>query len=408
MISEVLVSSLSKSVKLLVVDAVSKLSSRYGFEVEEGLRVVNLSDEMISVRSSRGSSRGSALKSTYPLPFSGNVKELCCKSLRYTQGLYTQCSNKVENESFCSSCCSKMKDGVPECGSIEDRLRVGVMDYVDPKGRKVVPYTKIMSKYKLSESDVHAEAKRLGETVDSIHFAVPDAKRGRPKADKPAKVNSGVKGRPKKAKKVVEIAGEEDDLFASLVAESVGGLVSESVSEPVAEPVGEPVAEPVSELVSEPVGEPVAEPVAPKAVGKAAKDAEKAAKDAEKAAAKAAKEAEKIAKEAEKTAAKAAKEAEKIAKAAAKEVKSVAKKPVEKKPVEKKSVEQEADVVKKIEFEGKKYLKSKKTGIVYDYDEYVKSGDQIVVGKWNDTTNKLDFQAADSDGEESAEEYEDE
>lgn len=35
----------------------------------------------------------------------------------------------------------------------------------------------------------------------------------------------------------------------------------------------------------------------------------------------------------------------------------------------------EPDVVKKIEFEGKKYLKSKKTGIIYDYNEYTKNGE---------------------------------
>jgi hypothetical protein len=66
-----------------------------------------------------------------------------------------------------------------------------------------------------------------------------------------------------------------------------------------------------------------------------------------------------------------------------------------------------ADVVKKIEFEGKKYLKSKKTGIVYDYEEYVKSGDQVIVGKWNEATNKLDFESAKSE-EESEDEYDEE
>jgi hypothetical protein len=54
--------------------------------------------------------------------------------------------------------------------------------------------------------------------------------------------------------------------------------------------------------------------------------------------------------------------------------------------------EEEPDIVKKIEFEGKKYLKSKKSGIVYDYTKYVKDGDQVIVGKWNDVTNKIQFQ----------------
>ena len=63
-------------------------------------------------------------------------------------------------------------------------------------------------------------------------------------------------------------------------------------------------------------------------------------------------------------------------------------------------------MVKKIEFAGHKYLKSKKTGIVYDYAEYVKTGDQIVVGQWNDETSAIDFKKACDDEEESEDEYE--
>jgi hypothetical protein len=49
-------------------------------------------------------------------------------------------------------------------------------------------------------------------------------------------------------------------------------------------------------------------------------------------------------------------------------------------------------------------LKSKKTGIIYDYNEYVKNGEQVVVGKWNDASNKIEFNAAED--EEDEEEYE--
>ena len=59
--------------------------------------------------------------------------------------------------------------------------------------------------------------------------------------------------------------------------------------------------------------------------------------------------------------------------------------------------EEEADVVKKIEFEGKKYLKSKKTGIIYNME-------QDVVGKWNAEKNRVDFNVEE---EESEEEYDD-
>ena len=64
--------------------------------------------------------------------------------------------------------------------------------------------------------------------------------------------------------------------------------------------------------------------------------------------------------------------------------------------------EVEADVVKKIEVDGKKYLKSKATGVIYDYEVYVSTSEQVVVGKWNEASNSIDFEKA---GEECEEEY---
>ena len=55
---------------------------------------------------------------------------------------------------------------------------------------------------------------------------------------------------------------------------------------------------------------------------------------------------------------------------------------------------EEEDVVKRITFEGKQYLKSKKTGIIYNMD-------QDVIGKWNEKEGKIDFEE-----EEQEEDYE--
>ena len=57
--------------------------------------------------------------------------------------------------------------------------------------------------------------------------------------------------------------------------------------------------------------------------------------------------------------------------------------------------EEEADVVQKIEFEGKPYYKSKKNGIIYNME-------QEVVGKWNTERKAIDFEE-----EEEEEEYDD-
>ena len=62
------------------------------------------------------------------------------------------------------------------------------------------------------------------------------------------------------------------------------------------------------------------------------------------------------------------------------------------------SNDEEVDVVKKFEHEGTQYLKSKKTGIVYNMD-------QDVIGKWNESTKSIDYF---EDGELSDEDIDDE
>ena len=449
-VSSVVLEGLSASVSRYVLSVVEALSSEYNFSASEASSKLNLLGLKVSVGGGRKERKSVEKapqdKTAFPLPFSGRNVEECCQSLRQNQGLYTQCRNSKAIDDFCKSCSSKMVSGVPEYGTMSQRLAVGLNDYVDPSGRKVVHYTKLMKKHKVSEEDVLAEARKFGQAVDACHFVQPESdsvKRGRPKAEKAVKVSSGVKGRPKKTKKVVEIDGEEDDLFASLVAQSINECVVSDVvtvdaatevvvsEAAVSEVVVEAVVEAVSEVV---VSEVKAPEKAAKAQDKAAKEQEKAAKEQEKAAKlaakeqeKAAKEQEKAAKEQEKAAKLAAKEQENAAKLAAKEQEKAAKeqekaaklaakseakaKPAEKPAATKAPVNDDtsaSDVVKKIEFEGKKYLKSKKTGIVYDYEEYVKSGDQVIVGKWNEATNKLDFESAKSEGEESEDEYDEE
>lgn len=421
-VSSAVVEGVRVSMERYVLEVVEALSREYNFSASDASSKLCLMGVKVSVtdgsvgRKRKVVAKECVEKSAFPLPFMGRNVEECCQSLRQSQGLYTQCRNSKAGEKFCKSCSSKMVDGVPEYGTIEQRLAVGVNDYVDPSGRKVVHYTKIMKKYKVSEEQVIAEAKKLGQVVDGCHFIQPESdnvKRGRPKAEKPAKVSSGVKGRPKKTKKVVEIDGEEDDLFASLVAESINASAAVEVETVNAEAVSEADVE-AEAKAPEVATKEKANKSEEKAAKLATKEQEKAAKLAAKEQEKAAKEQEKAAKEQEKAAKLAAKEQEKAAKEQEKAAKLAAKSEAKsKKPAEKPAAPANddtsaADVVKKIEFEGKKYLKSKKTGIVYDYDEYVKSGDQVVVGKWNEATNKLDFETAKSDGEESEDEYDEE
>jgi len=54
------------------------------------------------------------------------------------------------------------------------------------------------------------------------------------------------------------------------------------------------------------------------------------------------------------------------------------------------------------DYTGKIYLLSNKSGVIYDYEKYVNEGEQVVVGKWNETEKKIILNKA----EESADEYE--
>jgi hypothetical protein len=364
------------------------------------------------------------------MPYSGEYNEECCKGLRQNKGLYTQCEMSKKSGDYCKQCSASAEknSGMPEYGTIEQRRASDIYSYVDPKGRKPISYTKIMKKLNISEEEVKAEAEKLGISIDAGHFVVPETKRGRPAQEKAPKEPKGAKGRPKKAKKVLEIGGEEDDLFASLVAaafppnppldpplEKVEPNI-ETVEQNVAPEVVTNVAEVAAEIAPDVVAEVATEVAPEKKVSKKAeseaKKLEKEAKKLEKETQKAEKEAQKLEKEAKKKAELEAKEAKKKADLEAKEAKKAEKlekesKKAEKKPVvaaaaAKPSEEDEQEVVKKIEVDGKKYLKSKSTGIIYDYNEYVTSGEQVVVGKWNETTNKIDFQES---GEESEDEY---
>ena len=429
-VNEQLLKNMCNVSQEVAIKAVRECGDRYGFDAEVAIRELGLETVKVSRKSSTNLSKSKVVvvkeKARFALPFNGECSEHSCQALRQNNGLYTQCQfARKGDKSYCKPCqqlADKSEDGVPEYGTIMQRLSVDIFEYVDPKGRKPVSYTKVMKKYKLTEEQVLEEAGRLNITINPGHFVAPvqETKRGRPASAKEAKEPKGLKGRPKKAKKVLEIEGDEDDLFASLVADA--NLEEEEEVEVEVEVKDTKEAQRLKK--EEQRLKEKAEKEAKLAAEKAEKEAKLAAEKAEKEAKLAAKELEKKQKEeqrlkekaekeaklaadkAEKEAKIAAEKAEKEAKLAAeKEAKLAADKGGKKKKVVEPVVEEEdePDVVKKIEFEGKKYLKSKKTGIIYDYTEYVKNGDQVVVGKWNESKNKIDFTET---SEESEEEYE--
>ena len=407
---------------------VNECAQRYGFDADEatrqlGIHTIKIERKPSATKASKEKKvkapKEKTVKSAFPLPYNGEFNDACCFALRQNSGLYTQCSGSRKGDAqFCKSCASQMMKTcaeMPEYGTIQQRQAVGVFEYVDPKGRKPIAYTKLMKKHKLTQEQVLEEAGKFNITINSEHFVAPveESKRGRPKTQKAPK-EKGQKGRPKKSKKVLEIDGDDEDLFAALVAEANSDSdASDSADEDSEEKPKKKVSKEEKEAKKQAKQEKEAKLAEEKAEKEAKKAAEKAEKETKKAAEKAEKEAKLAEEKAKKEAEKQAKEQERLAKLAEKEAEKQAKllakqeKKPEKKVKKEKKEEKEAEEplrVKKITFENKKYLLSASTGVVYDYEEYVNNQEQVVIGKWNEADKKVIFSKASEDSDEEGEE----
>ena len=443
--------SVMNATKDVVYKVIVELSARYDFDSEEAIRSIGLSMKSKDSKVKELKVKELKVKSKFALPYSGELVESCCRGLRQNQGLYTQCTvSSCESSVFCKSCktSADKNDGVPEYGTITSRLKAyneGV-EYKDPSGKSPTPYVKVMKKLKVSREEVEEEASKLWMVINPIHFETDAVKRsGRPALKKKAEVGEvKPKGRPKKAKKVLELAGEEEDLFASLVmsankqndsededadtvimSDSEGEdekettilaakLLADEEAKLAAKLLADEEAKLSAKLLADEEAKLAAKLVADEEAKLSAKLSAKLAADEEKEvkkkAADAKKETERLEKEAKKKAVEDEKEAKKLAADAKKEAerleKEGKKKVVEvkkpKKEGKKKAdevtngVEEEDDeVVKNFVFEGKKYLKSKKAGIIYNME-------QDKIGKWNEAKQRIDFDIIE---EESCDEY---
>jgi hypothetical protein len=403
-------SSVNVNVKMnkKFLEGIEKCASLYGFKVEDAIAKIMESKKKVKIV---------APKSKFVLPFSGERNEKCCEGLRYNEGLYTQCEvvKKGENK-YCAVC----EKGNLKYGTIDDRMIRGIMDYKDPSGKSPVHYGKIMKKLKITRLDVEEEGKRMGILVDVVHFEEQEEKRGRPKAVKVVKEKSEKKkGRPKKEPKGLELESKTTDLFASLIANSVSNDIDDmceaefvkNSEENGVKKIVVSEAEVLSSLIVDEKKKISKEEA--KALKEQEKALEKAKKEEEKALEKALKEQEKALekakKEEEKAQAKALKEQEKINKELEKQQKQAIaeikkenketmkveskKVPKEKVVKEEKVEEEDADIVKKIKYEGVVYLKSKKSGIIYNME-------QDVIGKWDESSQKIIFNPVDAELEE--------
>ena len=430
--------NVNREIEKMMKNAIVALASKYNFDADEGMRMIWESEGLISSSRSRNKKvsnkkeKREVVKSAFPLPYNGELNGECCFGIRQNSGLYTQCpSIRPEGGAYCGACnkqATKNEHGLPDYGSIQTRSSKYFKDeeFVDPSGKKPVAYTKVMKKLKLTEEQVREEAAKHNITLDPRHFVEVEKKSGRPAKEPKEPKEQKAKGRPKKSKKVLELAGEEEDLFASLVmaanTKTVEDIIAEGTNEE--ETVTSESEADLNEVINSSLGDVDvvvdAKPsktktekkpkVSPEEKAALAEQKKQALAEQKKQEAEQKKQAlaeqkkleaeqKKLALEKEKEAKKFLKELEKQEKQAIAEIKKENKEKKETKKETKKEskveAEEEADVVKKIDFEGKKYLKSKKTGIIYNMD-------QDVIGKWNESKQRIDFNET---GEESEEDY---
>ena len=432
------------------VELVNLINKRYNMDINlDALLSLSLSNEN-DVSVSKASKVSKVLDKevvvSFPIPFNKNkVNRELCQGLCYNHGLFTQCQKKQTDEKgLCKGCskeAEKSKTGSPNCGTIEARLATDLMEYTDAKGRKPIAYVKVLDKLSISIETVKEMASKENIEIDSIHFEMAEAKRGRPKT---------------KITKKVE-ATTVEDLFATLVNEELNDVdsivetvvMSASDEEKDKEIADKEAAEKEAKLAAEKEAKLVADKEAKEtklaadkaakeaklAADKAAKEAklkekeaklaaEKEAKEAKLAADKETKEAKLKEKEAKLAAEKAAKEAKLAADKAAKEAK-LADKEAPKEKVQKEKVVKEKVVKKKEEavVADKEAAKEKKEEenptkvsvkrITIDGKEYFKTAANILydpetkeeVGLYDAETNSIKELPDDSDNELQEDEY---
>jgi hypothetical protein len=153
----------------------------------------------------------------YPMPFMPNmVDNNLCHALVFNRGLFTQCPKKPmdSNSVFCSACqtdADKNSNGIPNCGTIQQRLATGLYEFKDNKGRSPISYIKILENLKITLPD------NIRNTIPPEHFNPP--------MESPKKT----KGRPKKTT-IVE-TDQVNDLFANIIAEQQQPIKQEQQQE---------------------------------------------------------------------------------------------------------------------------------------------------------------------------------
>jgi len=202
-----------------VMNKMTEVLGKYGVILEE--KALNELANVIGKEEKNG--KKEKKEPNIMLPYSGVIEEGCCRAMKVNYGLHSQCQTKVNGEEELCKVCRKQSEknigGEPDGGRIEVRQKLGE-NYKDKNGKAPTAYVTVMRKQGLTREIVLEYVKSAGLTLEESHL---DEKKE--KSEKEKKDNKDVKrGRPKNAKKEVEVSSTED-LFATLILEAKSEVV---------------------------------------------------------------------------------------------------------------------------------------------------------------------------------------
>ena len=176
--NKALTDSMASFAGTMLSDAVERLASKYGFDVEEAKAFLLSGGVHVKLPPLEKSK----------MPWCGTVDGACCKAIVKNGGLFTQCTSAALDDGWCKKCAKDVeKNGTPTNGDVEARLAGDIMTYKVGKN-EVKPYIEYMLKNDITREQVEEAAVTYGLTIDPRQFE--KKKRGRknttPRAMAPA------------------------------------------------------------------------------------------------------------------------------------------------------------------------------------------------------------------------------
>ena len=142
------------------------------------------------------------------LPWTGNINPNVCQGLKHCGGLFIQCDKNLHDNKYCKTCskqAEKNESGKPDAGTVEDRNSIGILDYVDSKGRTAISFTKYMKKNNITKESLIRVAELYNITIPEEHFVEKSKKTKEVVKDTSKDTSKEVKkrGRPKKDVRII-------------------------------------------------------------------------------------------------------------------------------------------------------------------------------------------------------------